>query len=62
MKAVVAVAATILTAAYHILRDGVDYHDLGPDHFVEHDRSRTVERLTRRIRDLGYEITVKQAA
>ena len=62
MKAVVAVAATILTAAYHILRDGVDYHDLGPDHFVEHDRSRTVERLTRRIRDLGYEITIKQAA
>ena len=62
MKAVVAVAATILTAAYHILRHGVDYHDLGPDHFVERDRSRTVERLARRIRDLGYEITLKEAA
>jgi transposase len=62
MKAVVAVAATILTAAYHILRDGVDYRELGPDHFVERDRSRTVERLARRIRDLGYEITIKQAA
>ena len=62
MKAVVAVAATILSAAYHILRDGVDYRELGPDHFVERDRSRTVERLARRIRDLGYEITIKQAA
>jgi transposase len=58
MKAVIAVAATILTAAYHILRDGVDYHDLGPDHFAERDRSRTVARLARRIRNLGYEITL----
>ena len=33
-KAVVAVAATILTAAYCMLRDGVGYHDLGADYFV----------------------------
>ena len=30
-KAVVAVAASILTAAYYILRDHVPYHDLGAD-------------------------------
>jgi transposase len=62
MKAVVAVAATILTAAYYILRDGVSYRELGPDHFVGRDRGRMAERLARRIRELGYEVTIKQAA
>lgn len=62
MKAVVAVAATILTAAYYILRDGVSYRELGPDHFVARDRTRVAERLARRIRELGYEVTIKQAA
>src|SRR5215218_3789972 len=32
-KAICAVAASILTAAYHMLRDGTFYQDLGPDHF-----------------------------
>jgi len=61
MKAVVAVAATILTAAYYILRDGVSYRDLGRDHFVERDRTRVAERLARRIRELGDEVTITQA-
>lgn len=62
MKAVVAVAATLLQAAYHILRDGTAYRDLGPDHFVEKERSRQAERLAKRIRDLGYEVNIKEAA
>jgi hypothetical protein len=57
-----AVAATVLTAAYYILRDGVSYRELGPDHFVERDRPRVAERLARRIRELGYEVTIRQAA
>ena len=32
-KAIGALAASILTAAYHMLKDGTLYHDLGPDHF-----------------------------
>lgn len=62
MKAIVAVAATILTAAFYILRDGVTYRELGPDHFIERDRTRVAERLARRIRELGYEVAIKQAA
>ena len=62
MKAIVAVAATLLTAAYYILRDGVVYHDLGPDHFLARDRTREVQRLARRIRELGYEVTLEHAA
>ncbi len=32
-KAICAVAASILTAAYHMLRDGTFYQDLGASHF-----------------------------
>ena len=62
MKAVVAVAATMLTASYYILRDGVSYHDLGVDYSIQRDRSRVAERLAQRLRDLGYDVTIKHAA
>ena len=32
-KAIGAVAASILTAIYHMLKNGTCYQDLGPDHF-----------------------------
>jgi transposase len=33
-KAIIAVAASILTAAYHMLKEGKMYQDLGPNHFL----------------------------
>ena len=38
-KAIVAVAASILTAIYHMLKDGTMYQDLGPNHFDRRPRS-----------------------
>lgn len=61
-KAAVAVAASILTAAYHMLRDQAEYRDLGPDYFVRRDRTRMAERLARRIRELGYDVQIQQVA
>jgi transposase len=61
-KAVVAVAASILTAAYYILRDHVPYQDLGPDYFDRRDRTSVVRRLRRRIEALGYRVDVHQVA
>jgi transposase len=61
-KAVLAVAGTLLTAAYYILRDGVDYKDLGADHFVRRERDQVATRLARRIRELGYEVVLHKAA
>jgi transposase len=63
-KAIGAVAASILTAAYYMLRDGVPYRDLGPDHFVRHgqDRDRVARRLTRRLEEMGYQVQIQKAA
>lgn len=61
-KAVIAVAASMLAAAYYILRNDVPYHDLGADHFTRHDRAKTADRLARRIRQLGYEVDLRPAA
>jgi len=55
-KAIIAVAASMLTAAYFILRDGVPYRDLGPNHFDRQQRGKTVRRLLRRLHDLGYNL------
>ena len=61
-KAAVAVAASILTAAYHLLRDKAEYQDLGPDYFLRRDSARVAERLARRIRELGYAVEIHKAA
>ena len=52
-KAICAVAASILTAAYHMLKDGTVYQDLGPDHFDHRSREVQAQRLVRRLADLG---------
>ena len=47
-KAICAVAASILTAGYHMLRDGTFYHDLGANHF--HRASPEVQATASRVR------------
>lgn len=61
-KAIIAVAASMLTAAYHILRNAVPYKDLGPDHFTRRDKQHAVRRLQRRIEDLGFAVEIRPAA
>ena len=61
-KAVLAVAASILTAAYYLLRNEVPYRDLGPLYFARLDHDRTAQRLVRRIKELGYEVEIRKAA
>ena len=43
----------MLTAAYVMLRDGVEYQDLGHDHFDRHDKTKPIRRLLKRLDDLG---------
>jgi transposase len=61
-KAVVAVAASMLTAIYHMLSRPQPYCDLGAQHFDRRDRERIVSRLRRRIEALGYAVQIAPAA
>ena len=61
-KAIVAVAASMLTAAYHMLKNGVEYRDLGADHFTRRDRSKAIQRLVRRLADLGCHVQMTPQA
>ena len=59
-RAIVAVAASILTAVYHMLKDGTFYQDLGPNHFDPHTKERQRNRLIKRLADLGYVVELVQ--
>lgn len=61
-KAILAVAASMMTAAYHMLRNRVPYHDLGPDHFGRLEKSKAISRLVRRLHQLGCDVEIKHAA
>ena len=57
-KAIVAVAAAILTAVYWMLSRGVTYADLGADHFDRTERTRLAARLARKLGELGFDVTL----
>ena len=55
--AIIAVAASMLTAVYFMLRDEKDYRDLGGCYLAE----RVEQRLLARLHDLGVVVEVKAA-
>lgn len=65
-KAIVAVAHSILVAAYYMLRDDVPYRDLGSDYYARRsDPERTTRRLVAQLERLGHKVsleTLPQAA
>jgi transposase len=61
-KAILAVAASIVTAAYHILRDDTTYQDLGADYFERRSKAHLTRRLIHRLEELGLTVEVKPAA
>ena len=61
-KAILAVAASILTAAYYILKNEVTYQDLGADHFERRDKAQIAKRLVRRLEELGLVVETRPAA
>lgn len=60
-RAAVAVAHSILIAAYQMLRANVDYKDLGADYLDKYLTKRVEQRLVRRLESLGYEVHRKVA-
>ena len=61
-KAICAVAASMLTTAYHMLKDGTDYQDLGADHFHRRSKQSTTNRLLKQLTNLGYDVQISPIA
>jgi hypothetical protein len=61
-RALVAVGHTILGIIFALLRSGRPFRDLGATYFDRHDAERVSRRLTRRLEQLGYRVTLAPPA
>ena len=61
-KAILAVASSILVAAYHMLKTGTPYRDLGPNHFEPTKKTALARNLLKRLEGLGFAVELKPLA
>ncbi|QOT18217.1 IS110 family transposase [Paenarthrobacter sp. YJN-5] len=57
-KALVAVEHSILTAAWHMLRNGEIYNDPGADHYTRINPTKAKNRAIKQLNNLGYDVTI----
>jgi transposase len=58
-RAAVAVARSILVIAYHLLRNGTPYIELGADYFDKRNQEQVERRLVKRLQQLGHKVTLE---
>jgi transposase len=58
-RATIAVAHTMLTIIYQILKNNVPYYELGADFFEQHRKKEIVQKSVKRLESLGYSVTVE---
>ena len=61
-RALIAVGHKILIAAYHILRDKVEYKELGGDYLESRRKQKAADRYVNKLKEMGYNIEIKKAA
>jgi transposase len=61
-KAIGAVAASMLTAAYHMLKHGTLYQDLGTKHFDQRTNAKQILTLVNRLKNLGFDVAITPQA
>ena len=59
-KAIVAVAASMLTAIHVMLDRSLPYQDLGADHVERAHKHRLAARLTKKLHQLGFDVALTQ--
>ncbi len=62
MKAIVALAASLLTVAYHVLSRSTPYAERGAAHFDRIDAQGRAQQLVKRLKNLGFDVELKPAA
>lgn len=61
-RAAVAVAHSILVIAYHLLRDGTEYRELGGDYFDKRNHDQLQRSLVKRLEGLGLKVVLEPTA
>jgi transposase len=62
-RATVAVAHSLLVTAYHVLKDGRAYEDLGSGYFEKQpDPQRQASKMVRQLENLGYKVELTRPA
>jgi transposase len=61
-RAVVAVAHSILTIAYYMLKRQEPYRELGSDYFDRRQSQTTTRRMVRRLEQLGYQVSLQETS
>jgi len=61
-RAAIAVGRSILEIAYFVLRDGVQYQDLGANYYDERKKDAIVRNATKRLERLGYRVALAPVA
>lgn len=61
-KAIGTVMHSVLVIAYHVLREGTPYRELGADYFDKLDTARLERHHVNRLRALGYEVVLTPIA
>lgn len=61
-KAICAVAASILTAIYHMLKDGTEHQDLGIQYFDRRSTQAKANRLVAQLTKLGFKVDLQPLA
>ena len=60
-RAYVAVAHSMLIAIYHILKDGVEFKDLGADYYNQFNKERKINAYLKKLKALGWEAPTAMA-
>lgn len=55
-KAIVAIAHRILLGVYHVIKDGVEFRDLGEDYLTTKNKSQKLYNLRKQAESLGFDL------
>lgn len=61
-RAAIAVAHSILVIAYHIIKDGTEYKELGANYLETRNSDALTRQLVRRLQRLGHKVTIEPVA
>lgn len=61
-RATIAVAHSILISIYHMLKDGMEFVDLGADYYNQFNTEKKANSYIKKLESLGYAVAIEKAA